>query len=310
MSRTAAASFTLAGELDLAVHDFTPSGPARGRSVYLQGQLHANESAAMLVLHEVVRALRARPPANRVRVVPNANPVGWGRYLASGSTGDGRISAGGTNWNRMFGDPRQRGGSADAVLASALWELSHPYDVVIDVHTPEFGWPHLYAPSADRRLVTLDDIPHVLYGAPQPGPFDEAHLRLRAGQDSAVHVAVTLEIPSHEIPTAASVASWADRLLDEIDAQARQAQARGMPQRWGTMADVIAPLSGAVALHCRPGQPLAAGAPILSIHGRKGEKETLHAPSHCIPVCFRRATVIEAGYWACRVIDLYSEPSK
>src|SRR5687767_1413458 len=107
MTEPLADGLVLADELDIPVHDFTPSASARGRSVYLQGQLHANESTAMLVLHDLVRRLRSRLSANQVRVVPNANPVGWTRYLTSGATGQGRISANGTNWNRMFTDPRR-----------------------------------------------------------------------------------------------------------------------------------------------------------------------------------------------------------
>ncbi|MEH0544520.1 succinylglutamate desuccinylase/aspartoacylase family protein [Streptomyces sp. B21-105] len=305
MTAQAADGLALAGELDIPVHDFTPPDPALGRSVYLQGQLHANESAAMLVLHELVRRLRSAAPANQVRVVPNANPVGWSRYLTSGATGQGRISAGGINWNRMFTDPRQQGGAVDASLASTLWRLSDTYDVIIDVHTPEFGWPHLYATSADRRLVTLDDIPHVMYGDPTPGAFDECHLRLRAHGDGAVRTSVTLEIPSHELPTDALVSHWSDRLMREIDAQSKDLDAQGAPQFSGTMTDLVPRISGAVVLHCRPGEPLSAGLPILTVRGRKGESETLIAPSDCVPVCFRRATVVEAGYWACRAISLH-----
>ncbi|MFG2782531.1 succinylglutamate desuccinylase/aspartoacylase family protein [Streptomyces prunicolor] len=295
----------LASELDIPVHDFTPSGPARGRSVYLQGQLHANESGAMLVLHDLVRRLRSRPPANQVRVVPNANPIGWTRYLTGGGTGQGRISANGSNWNRLFTDPRGAGSTIDETVVATLWRLSETYDVIIDVHTPEFGWPHLYATSAGRRLTTMDDIPHVLYGAPVPGPFDECHLRLRADGTGAVWTSVTLEVPSHEILTDARVSHWSARLLREIDAQSECAEVEGGPESSGVMADLIPRISGAVVLQCQPGEPLAAGSPVLTVFGRKGDEETLVAPTDCIPVCFRRATVVEAGYWACRAISLH-----
>jgi len=294
---------TAAGDLDMVVHDFHPTGPVYGRSVYLQGQLHSNESAALLVLQDLVSRLRKNPPGGggRVRVVPNANPIGWSRYLASGQ---GRISANGTNWNRMFVDPDRQSGSIDDVLARTLWRLSESFDVVIDVHTPEFGWAHLYAPSADRRLLSMDDVPHVLYGDPTIGPFDECHLRLRDESPAAVWSSVTLEIPSHEIPTPDLISHWSGRLYREIEAQSRSAERIGLPEISGTMTDLVPAISGAVVMLCRPGEVLKAGEPVLAVHGRKGDVEIVSAPADCVPVCFRRAAVVEAGYWVCRAIAL------
>jgi len=111
-----------ARELDIDVHDFCPADAPKGRSVYLQGQLHPNESASLLVLQSLVRSLRDTPPDNRVRIVPNASPLGWVRYLLRGVRQEGTI---------------------DDALAKTLWELSCTFNVVIDVHTPEFGEQHL-----------------------------------------------------------------------------------------------------------------------------------------------------------------------
>jgi predicted deacylase len=302
MSTKSDAEISAADLLEIAVHDFWASRGARGRSVYLQGQLHANESAAMLVLHALVRKLEADPPTNSVRIVPNANPIGWSRYLGSG---EGRISRGGANWNRIFADPPEQSGSVDARLARILWNLSAAYDVVIDVHTPDFGWEHLYASAPDKRLLTMDDIPHVLYGAPTVGPFDESHLRLGSRRPAPVSASVTLEVPSHQIPTVSLVNHWSDRLLCEIKAQQESAEPRGHPNYFGAMTDLVPNISGAVVIHCTPGEIISAGERILSVYGRTGEEQIIRAPAQCIPVCFRRATVVEAGYWVCRVISLH-----
>jgi predicted deacylase len=205
----------------------------------------------------------------------------------------------------MFGDPVLEPRTVDARLAQTLWRLSCDFDVIIDVHTPEFGWPHLYASSADTRLVTMDDIPHVLYGTPAPGPFDESHLRLRAkAGHSPVHASVTIELPSHEMPTGTYVDRWSQRLVDEIEAQGKSQDTSDSPLASGTMLDLVPKASGAVLLHCQPGAVLEKGAPLIEIVGRSGEREVLNAPGRCVPVCFRRATVVQAGYWACRVIAL------
>jgi hypothetical protein len=291
-----------ASDLGLVVRDFgDPTFPS-GRSVYLQGQLHSNESAAMLVLWDLIEKLEKNDPANLVRVVPNANPVGWHRYLNSG---EGRTSANGMNWNRIFGNPMRQPETFDDQLAQTLWQLSCGFDIVIDVHTPEFGWPHLYASSENTRLVTMDDIPHVLYGPPTSGPFDESHFRIRDINGlSPVWASVTIELPSYDIPTDSFIDQWSRRLLNEIQVQSKFTERRDHPEFVGTMLDIVPTISGAIILQCKPGQILKKGAALLTIRGRSGELEPLSAPCRCIPVCFRRATVVQAGYWVCRVISM------
>jgi predicted deacylase len=302
MSEASEAVTAMTSKLGIVIHDYPGTSASRGRSVYLQGQLHSNESAAMLVLCGLVEQLDLARPSSRVRVVPCANPIGWHRYVNSGQ---GRYSANGTNWNRMFGAPLREATTIDDQLAKTLWLLSCDFDVVIDVHTPEFGWPHIYASSPAQRLATMDDIPHVIYGAPTAGPFDESHLRLRsANQLTPPWASVTLEIPSHCIPTEKLVATWCKRLVDELEAQAESRERNEVPLVAGEMVDVISQTTGAVVLHCQPGHILEQGAQLLTVHGVQGETETLRAPNRCIPVCFRRATVVQAGYWVSRVIAL------
>lgn len=289
-------------QLDLPVHDFSSRAGATGRSVYLQGQLHGNESGAMLVLHRLRQRLHAHPPSNSVRIVPNANPLGWRRYVESG---EGRISASGSDWNRIFqspdSEPRR---TAEQLLAAKLWELSKTYDVVIDVHTPEYGLPHVYASHSSTRLLTFDDIPHVFYGEPTCGPFDECHLRLRQGSNAPI-ASVTVEMPSFHLPAADEIDHWADRLYQEILAQAEPVEHSTEVAYHGEMYDVIAPVDGACVLRCEPGTVVEARWPIIDLVSREGEVSTLYAPSACLPVCFRRSTVVRGGYWAVKAIVLH-----
>jgi predicted deacylase len=285
----------------LPIHDFPGRSGAPGRSVYIQGQLHGNESGAMLVLHRLRQKLQSHPPANSVRIVPNANPLGWRRYLESG---DGRISANGSNWNRIFQSPGSEPPlTADQLLAAQLWELSKEYDVIIDAHTPEYGLPHVYATDPLTRLLTFDDIPHVFYGQPNHGSFDECHLRLRHGSNSPI-ASVTVELPSFHLPTTDEVDYWADRLYQEIVAQAVPGEHATSVTLHGQMYDLIASIDGACILRCEPGEVVGAGQPIIDIVSRAGEVSTLCAPSACIPVCFRRSTLVRSGYWATRAIVL------
>ena len=287
--------------LDIEVCDFGDTRTARGRSVYLQGQLHSNESAAFLVLRTLIKDLTRNHPANYVRIVPNANPVGWHRYIFSG---EGRISDDGFNWNRIFRDPMRQDGTIDDMLAKTLWMLSSDFDVVIDVHTPDYGWPHVYAASQNYRLITMDDIPYVFYGEPQVGPFEDSHVRLRKNDSKPVWACATIEIPSHELPTEQFVDHWAERLRKEITYNAEDCNRfDASPSSFGKMLDLIPKISGAAVLQCQPGVVVKAGEIIMTIYDRKGISERMYAPVDCIPVCFRRATLVQAGYWCCRVIS-------
>lgn len=272
-------------------------GPPHKSPIYLQGSLHANESFSTLVLQSLALRLESDPPKRHVRIVPHCNPLGWAHYL---ETSDGRQSVNGRNWNRIFGTDAEERYMED-LLASYLWDLSSIASKVIDVHTPEFGMAHAYAPTASRRLATFDDIPYAFYGTATVGPFDEAHVRLRSDQ---VDASVTLELPSMELPTNESIEYWSGRLYEEVLATPNVPH--DSPALSGQMVDLIPLRSGICLVRCEPGVVVNSGLPVLEVVSPDGEREVLLAPSTCVPVCFRRATAVSAGSWAVRVIVLES----
>ncbi len=127
-------------------------------SMYIQSGLHPNETTGCGVLHSLLARYESESCPVNLRLVPHVNPLGWRTYIENGS---GRVSYPNfINWNRIFsGDisalpdrPTIEQGMADLLL-----RLSSGYDHVMDVHTPECGWPHVYAPGLSGRLNIFDD---------------------------------------------------------------------------------------------------------------------------------------------------------
>src|SRR5690606_40566427 len=85
----------------LVVHRFGP--PNRGKKVYLQSGLHADEWPGMLVLQHLMVRLEAAERAGKLKgeilCVPFANPIGLAQHVAGYLTG--RFDLNGTgNFNR------------------------------------------------------------------------------------------------------------------------------------------------------------------------------------------------------------------
>src|SRR5690606_1261006 len=81
--------------------------PNRGKKVYLQAGLHADEWPGMLVLQHLMMLLEQAEHHQRLRgevvCVPFANPIGLSQHVAGYLAG--RFDLAGTgNFNRNFGD--------------------------------------------------------------------------------------------------------------------------------------------------------------------------------------------------------------
>lgn len=292
---------------EVRVLDFEPKTitiDAKHPRVYMQGQLHANETTSSLVLAELANFCSSLGSPVPLRIVPVANPLGWDTYL---ETGEGRISIpGGHNWNRIWGSPQEipkTANTAEDILCRKLWELSSGYDIVIDVHTPEFGLPHLYLPSLDRGLNTFSDLPHVVYGFPEAPTFDESHIRASSHSGRDV-IAVTLELPSHQVITANVIHAWANRLYEELESYRKKTPHSVVPDVAGTMRDLVPDVSGIAYALATPGEMAKAGEPIIRIMSRDGECVDIAADKDSVPLCYRRKTLIKAGSWAARVLIL------
>lgn len=92
----------------LLFHKYGHTG--RGKKVYIQASLHADELPGMLVAHHLIKLLEEADKQNliaqEILIVPFANPIGLGQNFLGKH--QGRFStASGVNFNRSFADPFQ-----------------------------------------------------------------------------------------------------------------------------------------------------------------------------------------------------------
>jgi predicted deacylase len=207
--------------------------PGRGKKVYIQASLHADEVPAMLVAHVLKRELERLDGEGRIHgevvLVPAANPIGLSQLVQG--TPFGRFDlATGINFNRDFlhvadalkatlagrlgADAAQNVAIIRAAARAALagWEVTSPTavlkktllsmaidaDIVLDLHCDNEALLHMYAGTAlaDQAAplaALLGARALLLSGASGGEPFDEACSRL--WWDLADHFGPQIPIP-------------------------------------------------------------------------------------------------------------------
>ncbi len=181
-----------------------------GPSVYIQANLHGAEVQGNAVIHHLLAAFEAHPPAGRITLVPLANPLGINHK--NGEFTLGRFDpVTGTNWNRQYHFEGQAiadfavahldSGEAEIKaafrqqlkdqirrrlqdpwglpvgqqLALRLQQLSLDAEIVLDLHTGPISGRHLYLPSYARERARDFNIPlNILMGSDFGGALDEA----------------------------------------------------------------------------------------------------------------------------------------
>ncbi|WP_317202441.1 M14 family metallopeptidase [Janthinobacterium sp.] len=201
-----------------ALQSFHFGAPGRGRKVYIQASLHADELPGMLVAHHLRARLLELEAAGKILgevvLVPVSNPVGLAQMLQG--TPFGRFDlATGVNFNRDYRDPTaaliaalagklgadgaRNVGLIRAEIARILeaWQplsetealkktlqvLAMDADIVLDLHCDNEAVLHLYAgaPLAERAapLAALMGAEVFLLSRVMGGdPFDEVCGRL------------------------------------------------------------------------------------------------------------------------------------
>jgi predicted deacylase len=192
--------------------------PGRGKKVYIQGSLHADEVPGMLVAQVLRRQLAALEAAGQISgeiiLVPAANPIGLAQAIHGAAFGRFDLTTG-VNFNRAYkhvADDLKKslegklGADADANVALirdharasiAAWQpktdaetlkktlmtLAIDADIVLDLHCDNEAVLHIYAgtPLAEA-IAPLSAIlgSHATLLAYEAGgePFDEACSRL------------------------------------------------------------------------------------------------------------------------------------
>jgi hypothetical protein len=266
-------------------------------SIYIQGQLHANEVNTFTTLYSLVEKLKNNPPLTRVRIVPCCNPFGWDIYL---NGNDGRTSfPKKVDWNRMFTKTPVRDESMENELAYALWQLSIGFDTIIDVHSPDYGYPHVYTTDINYRLRTFDDLPYAISENIVDGSFQNLNIIERR------ITAFTFELPSYEVWTNISLKYWTERLFNEITAYSiDHVSLLAKPNYFGKLVSLTSKISGVPLLLLNPNEIANSNSEIVKIISNSGEYEILTFPNICIPICFRRKGIIESGRMVVKVLSL------
>jgi hypothetical protein len=262
-------------------------------SIYIQGQLHSNEVNSFSTLIRVVENLKKNLPPVPVRIIPMCNPIGWHSYI---NGNDGRISyPNGIDWNRIFNN-HNKDGTLENEFANLLWDLSDGFDNIIDVHTPEYGFPHIYTSDLNKRLYTFDDIPYVISNT--SSSFEDSNVIIRNIPSC------TLELPNFEVWTTAQEEYWADRITNEIFHFKEDSNYSriGCPKIVGRMINCYSKISGVPVLLVKPNEICKKGIPIAKIISKEGQTENIYCEDDCIPLCFRRRGIIQAGCWVIRIL--------
>lgn len=205
--RHALVSQTLGAQREITSLHFGVQG--RGKKVYLQAGLHADEHPGMLVLHHLRSHLLALEAdghlTGEVVVVPIANPIGLGNYICGRQLGRFELSSR-ENFNRNYPDlaalvreriadeltddpaanvalirrqlverlaDRQPASELES-LRLTLLRLACDADYVIDLHCDSEAMVHLYVHSEQREqaqvLAGFTGARAVLHTREQGGP--------------------------------------------------------------------------------------------------------------------------------------------
>lgn len=278
---------------DIFYYDF--GNPGESKSIYIQGQLHSNEVNTFTTLYALVEKLKLNPPPFRVRIVPSCNPIGWNLHL---NGRDGRASYPGLlDWNRIFHTIPIESEIPEMSLAHKLWELSEGFSQIIDVHAPDFGFPHIYTSYINTRLNTFEDIPYVIANEKTDGSFQSLNTKQRKNQS------FTLELPSAGIWTLSDQIYWVERIYKEIISVNPQ-ERKSTPSIYGSLVTLTSRISGVPTMLVEPNKICEKNSPLVTILSSDGNQETLFYSKNCIPICFKRRGLIKAGHMIIRVLSL------
>ncbi len=234
--------------------------PDRGKKVYLQAGLHADEHPGMLTLHYLKSRLQALDEAGRLQgeivLVPIANPIGLGNFVLGRQLGRFELSSR-ENFNRHYLDlaelvreqvAAELGADAEAnvrlirqsmrerlqalrprteleSLRLCLMRLACDADVVLDVHCDSEAMVHLYVHSAQqaqgRVLAGYTGAHATLHATEQGGnSFDEAF--------TSVWYALQQAFPQQPIPMASFAVTLELRGINDVSHELADADAQAL----------------------------------------------------------------------------------
>ena len=272
--------------------------PGRGKKVYIQASLHADEVPATLVAHFLRQELDRLDAEGKIRgeviLVPAANPIGLSQTIHGTPFGRYDLSTG-VNFNRAYKHVAEDlkhslegklGQDAEAnvalireharrsleewapttaggLLKKTLLSMAIDADIMLDLHCDNESVLHMYAgePLAEavQPLAALMDA-HVLLLARESGgePFDEACSRL--WWDLAEHFG-----PQVAIPPACVAVTVELRGENDVRYELAQPDARALLHYLARAGVLDIPVEALPAARCKP-TPLDAVEPLAAPH--------------------------------------------
>jgi len=201
---------------------------------------------------------------------------------------------------KKFANFFTKNGTIENELASELWALSEGFNCIIDIHTPDYGFPHIYTNDINSRLLTFDDIPYVISNNVIDGSFQNLNTKKRRIPS------FTLELPSFNVWTLSCQEYWVDRILKEIFIlqEEKVGISKTKPKYFGNLINLSSKISGVPLILVEPNEIAKANTKIVKVLALNGESEIISFDRDCIPLCFRRRGLIEAGGMLLRVLCL------
>ncbi len=316
-------------------YDFGRKLSKNAPSIYLQSQIHGNETLSTLVLHNLINRLSLLESSSfsgAIRIVPRANPFAWNSYLYS-RHGVFNLTTG-ENWNRIFDwdcvakFPKKNTAPSTLIsylnqkissennttklLQYYLLSLSIGYNHIVDVHTPENGIPHLYCPIMTDKIPTFDIKYVIEYQKEVINTFDDAHNRINQYYDKLnKNNAITIELDSNIPASQELVENWTKIFMNEfkkIGVIKNDLNSKAIIQddiKIGKVRDFQTPVSGIQKHFFNLGKVVPNNSPLFSILPFDLKNEIIiKTTSDCIPICLRKDTIVHPGAWVVRVFDI------
>lgn len=184
--------------LDITLYTF--DSEKKGPTVYLQANMHGAETQGNIVLLELMKLLKSTPFTGKIKMVPQANPIGINHKAGTFTLGRWNHTTG-NNWNRNYLDTASKykeeiiafakehgakpiskiatsfksflsklyqeeledqgyGITDDKKLNVTLQLLASDADYVLDLHTAPVGTRYIYAPEYLEERVSDLQFPH------------------------------------------------------------------------------------------------------------------------------------------------------
>lgn len=289
---------------------------SESKNIYIQSQIHGNETFSTLVVLELLSILSMEKESNfrgKIRIVPRINPYSWFEYLYNGN---GRYNPlNGIDWNRSYNwllSNSNLSNNRNSLLSDCVRELVKGFNYIWDIHTPENGIEHVYTHKFNKNQCYFGIQNIIEFGNPTINSLDESCIRLKLeGIDNSIVDALTLELPSFTHATNSDVVKWAKKIYEEIVLLGIIKNSKIIPSypdkyRIGELIDYYSYNSGIIKHYFELGQFIENKSNLFSIipFDYEDSSPIVTSTNEGYPICIRRKSMIQKGDWVVRILNV------